>query len=186
MTIAPKELKKDFLRELASIPGGEAAAYCFTCGACSGICPVSRASQSFDPRKIVHMVSLGLEEQLVAGEMIWECSQCESCVPVCPQEVAPAKVIAALREMARRRGLVTKERLFEWGKLAVVDSEHCVACLTCVRVCPFGAPRVVKDGYAVIDENLCRACGICVIECPAQTIKLKKAPEETVGHFQDA
>ncbi len=132
------------------------------------------------------MAALGLEDRLLSGGLVWECSQCESCVSVCPQEVAPAKVIAALREMARQRGLVTKERLFEWGKLAVVDPEHCVACLTCVRVCPFSAPRVVKEGYAVIDETLCRACGICVVECPAQTIKLKKAPEEMTGAFSDA
>jgi len=133
--------------------------------------------EAFDPRKIVHMVALGMEEQLMEGEIIWACSQCQSCIPVCPQNVRCADVIKALREEAKKRKTVDEDRLEDLGQFAVVDGGKCVACLTCVRLCPFGAPEIIDEGYAVIKPELCHACGICVLECPAEAIRLAPSLE---------
>ena len=54
---------------------------------------------------------------------------------------------------------------------AKVDQERCASCLICVRVCPYGVPRINKDGVSEIDEALCRGCGICAAECPAKAIR---------------
>ena len=54
----------------------------------------------------------------------------------------------------------------------------CVACLTCVRVCPWQIPRIDQGGVAKIDVRQCRACGICVAECPAQAIVLNQSEDE--------
>jgi heterodisulfide reductase subunit A2 len=55
---------------------------------------------------------------------------------------------------------------------AVVDPDLCVACLACVRVCPFGAPFINKEGISEIVPAKCRGCGICPSECPARAITL--------------
>jgi len=53
-----------------------------------------------------------------------------------------------------------------------VDTDKCAACLVCVRVCPYGVPRINEDGVSEIDEATCRGCGICASECPAKAIEL--------------
>ncbi|MBI4688093.1 MAG: FAD-dependent oxidoreductase [Nitrospirae bacterium] len=69
--------------------------------------------------------------------------------------------IEALKEAGRCRGC---------GSGAVVDTSKCMACLTCQRVCPYGAPKVTA--WSEIDPARCQACGLCAPECPAQAISM--------------
>ena len=55
---------------------------------------------------------------------------------------------------------------------ATVDEDLCAACLVCVKSCPYGVPRINRDGVSEIDAALCHGCGVCVAECPARAITL--------------
>jgi len=59
-------------------------------------------------------------------------------------------------------------RCMSCGGGAEVLIDKCVACLTCLRVCPFDIP-VVTD-VARIESTLCQACGMCIADCPANAI----------------
>ncbi len=63
---------------------------------------------------------------------------------------------------------------------AAVDETKCAACLTCLRVCPFGVPAV--DDIAVMASEMCQACGLCAVECPAMAISIKRFK---VGDIKD-
>jgi len=67
----------------------------------------------------------------------------------------------ARAEAARCRGC---------GGGAMVDQTKCMACLTCMRICPYGAP--VVEAYSTIRPEYCQACGLCAPECPAQAISM--------------
>ncbi len=73
-------------------------------------------------------------------------------------------------------GFTEKEALEEAGRCrgcgggAVVDQKKCMACLTCLRVCPYGAP--VVEAYSTIRSEYCQACGLCAPECPAEAISM--------------
>jgi formate dehydrogenase beta subunit len=69
--------------------------------------------------------------------------------------------LEALEEAGRCRGC---------GGGAVVDQKKCMACLTCMRICPYGAP--VVEAYSTIRLDYCQACGLCAPECPAQAISM--------------
>ena len=69
---------------------------------------------------------------------------------------------------------------------ARVDPERCASCLICVRVCPYGVPRINKEGVSEIDEALCRGCGICAAECPAKAIELNWYEDDQVMSKVDA
>jgi heterodisulfide reductase subunit A-like polyferredoxin len=69
---------------------------------------------------------------------------------------------------------------------AKVDQDRCASCLICVRACPYGVPRINKDGVSEIDEALCRGCGICAGECPAKVIQLNWYEDDQVMSKVDA
>jgi NADPH-dependent glutamate synthase beta subunit-like oxidoreductase/coenzyme F420-reducing hydrogenase delta subunit len=70
---------------------------------------------------------------------------------------------------------------------AKVDTEKCVSCLTCVRVCPLGIPTTSKMGEITIDAYLCQACGVCVLECPVRAIDINLGSRgEIAQHIEEA
>jgi ferredoxin len=75
----------------------------------------------------------------------------------------------AAREAQRCLGCTTGARL---------DREKCASCLTCMRVCPHGAPMVKVGGYVYFDAEACHACGACASQCPAQAIHIEGHSEE--------
>ena len=56
-------------------------------------------------------------------------------------------------------------------RLAQVGRE-CVACGTCVKVCPRTAIRVASGATARVDGALCVGCGRCAKVCPADVIDM--------------
>jgi NADPH-dependent glutamate synthase beta subunit-like oxidoreductase len=106
LTVTKNDLKHQFKFEVTAMPGGEVASRCFDCGTCAGVCPVSEAEPAFDPRRIIHMIKMGLKDRLLGSEAIWYCSNCDTCAFVCPQEVQFSTVVHVLREMAVKEGYV--------------------------------------------------------------------------------
>jgi heterodisulfide reductase subunit C len=84
--------------------------FCVTCGMCSSSCPVS-GIDGFDPRKLVRMVSLGLDDQVIEARWPWICTMCAKCEHVCPMEInIPAMVrnIRGLRDREKVPGILHK------------------------------------------------------------------------------
>jgi heterodisulfide reductase subunit C len=78
--------------------------YCFQCGVCSGSCPTVDRME-YGPRRIMHMVRLGLVEQALRSKDIWMCVSCFSCTARCPQGIQIADVMSVLRNISLSRGL---------------------------------------------------------------------------------
>lgn len=55
----------------------------------------------------------------------------------------------------------------------MVDKNKCIACGTCVQMCPVGAISFDENGLATIDPNKCIKCGTCEVACPVQAIKIE-------------
>lgn len=129
--------------------------------------------------------------------------------PVAVDEV-PEDVTAKLKKAPRRRMPVVDsgERLKDFREVetgleegdarceasrcllcasgAKYSQLKCIACLTCVRVCPYDAPRADKDGLVGIDPVRCQACGICFTQCPTKAIDLTVMSEADIEARIDA
>lgn len=57
---------------------------------------------------------------------------------------------------------------------AVLESDKCVACGCCRKVCPVKAIEIYKGIVAEVDADKCVGCGRCAEECPASLITLKE------------
>ncbi len=56
------------------------------------------------------------------------------------------------------------------GKAEINFTGQCVRCLTCFRVCPYGA--ISLNSKVTVDPQACEGCGICAAECPRFAIKI--------------
>ena len=84
------------------------------------------------------------------------------------------EVIAQGKAAAARAATVLGQaEMLVGGEVAVVDAERCVACLTCVRTCPYGVPRINEEGVAHIDPAACHGCGNCASACPRKLIEVQ-------------
>jgi heterodisulfide reductase subunit A2 len=74
---------------------------------------------------------------------------------------------------ARTATVLSQAEIMVGGEVAVVDAERCVACLTCVRTCPYGVPQINQDGVVYIDPAACQGCGSCAAACPRKLIQVQ-------------
>ncbi|WP_448384020.1 4Fe-4S dicluster domain-containing protein [Desulfosoma sp.] len=155
---------------------------CFTCGSCAVECPVNRATNRLDPRRLVWMANLGLMDELIRLPDIWLCLGCRKCSHVCPMTVKPAALIAFLRWEALREGLFSPELAEERRRLqdhlhrqrAAVVRE--LLAETAQRRAPqeLSQPRTPGASwkpFAVFHDHetgisSCFACGECSNACP--------------------
>ncbi|MFZ5632427.1 MAG: FAD-dependent oxidoreductase [Bacillota bacterium] len=86
-------------------------------------------------------------------------------------------IIQGKAAAGRAATVLGRKSLESRGITAVVDQEKCAACLTCVRLCPYSAPKIVNH-RAQIEAVLCQGCGTCAGECPNKAIKLQGYSDE--------
>ena len=61
---------------------------------------------------------------------------------------------------------------------AIVDREYCVACGTCVKVCPLQIIQIEQGVFAKINSDKCVGCGKCANACPASIINIENMEVE--------
>jgi NADPH-dependent glutamate synthase beta subunit-like oxidoreductase/coenzyme F420-reducing hydrogenase delta subunit len=95
-----------------------------------------------------------------------------SSVDVVPPERRVKDFSELDRAYTEAEALAEAKRCLACTTGALVDEQKCAACLTCVRICPFGVATV--DKTAIMPAEKCQACGLCAAYCPAAAIALKR------------
>lgn len=105
-TVDLEKADPDFKNEVAAKIGLQEIKPCYACGSCTGVCPVREVVDDFDPRRLIHMIILGLREEVLSSDLIWFCCQCNSCYFVCPQGIRFSRIAAELQKTAIAEGFV--------------------------------------------------------------------------------
>ena len=108
-TIELSRMDPDFKNEIAEKIGLQEIKPCYSCGSCTGVCPVREVVDDFDPRRLIHMIILGLRDQVLSSDLIWFCCQCNSCFFVCPQGIRFSRIATELQQMAIAEGYVDND-----------------------------------------------------------------------------
>ena len=80
----------------------------------------------------------------------------------------------------RAATILSKKTMVVGGQVSQVDVRKCVSCLTCVKVCPYGAPEVSRangKNRVEIQAAKCMGCGSCARSAPQRRSSLQ--------HFMD-
>lgn len=59
-------------------------------------------------------------------------------------------------------------------KKAIVNINECVACGSCVKMCPLNLISIEQGVFAKINTDKCVGCGKCAKVCPASVIEIQK------------
>ena len=104
---------------------------CFTCGTCSGGCPLtgmeSSKDEGLDARKVIRMAAFGMDQAVIDSHFVWFCTGCQRCVKACPT------------------GAITGPR----SQAHNLDQDKCIKCRSCYEVCRFDAVA----GDAIVVES---------------------------------
>ena len=96
----------ELIEKVTDVPGGESFGWCYQCGQCTPVCPVNTVGD-YGPRRIFRRVQTG--QDLFESADLWQCTQCNNCLRVCPKEVDMMKIIPAIREQAVLESKVPEE-----------------------------------------------------------------------------
>jgi len=116
----------------------------------------------------------------MADEGIYVCGTAHS-----PKLISES-ISQAMAAASRAARFLSQGEVLLSAVTAKVDQEHCASCLICVRVCPYGVPRINRDGVSEIDAALCHGCGTCAAECPAKVIQLNWYEDDQLMSKLDA
>jgi heterodisulfide reductase subunit C len=106
--VSSEEYRKDFLKEVMKMPGGDNILECIQCGTCAGGCP-ARFAMDYSPMQIIKMINLGMRKEVLQSSTIWLCSVCYTCATRCPRNVSFTNLMMSLRNKAIRENVVKND-----------------------------------------------------------------------------
>ncbi|QLA16812.1 (Fe-S)-binding protein [Desulfolutivibrio sulfoxidireducens] len=87
----------EFMGKVAELlPNGGNLNLCLTCGLCVSGCPAA-GLEDMDPRKLLRMAAMGLDEEITSTPWVWMCTMCFRCSTVCPMQVDIPSLVYQLR-----------------------------------------------------------------------------------------
>lgn len=88
---------------------GVAVSACYQCKKCSSGCPITFA-MDYLPHQLIHMIQMGLKEEVLKSATIWVCASCETCTTRCPNDIDIAKIMDVVRMVSLKSGLPAGEK----------------------------------------------------------------------------
>lgn len=84
---------------------------CIQCGVCTGGCPSGRRT-AWRVRTLIRRAQLGMREEALSDDELWDCTTCYTCQERCPRGVTSTDFIRIIRNIAFEEGYARKNHLY--------------------------------------------------------------------------
>ncbi len=131
-----------------------------------------------DSEQLAKMLKVPLEENhffLEAHVKLRPVDFATDGVFVCGSAHWPADISESISQSnaaaSRASTIISKEMLEVEGSTAEVNTDLCVGCEACIKICPYSA--ISKDeetDTVVVNKVVCKGCGVCGASCPQNAI----------------
>ncbi|MDR0198707.1 MAG: CoB--CoM heterodisulfide reductase subunit C [Methanomassiliicoccaceae archaeon] len=143
----------DFTAEIAT-NGGASVMLCFQCGTCTASCPSGKVT-AYRTRKLMRAAQLGLKDETMNSEDLWQCTTCYTCSERCPRDVQIVDVVTAIRNIAVANGKLYEGHKKVAGTLIktghTVDNNDKIKALRKELGLPENPPTVIANPAAKAD-----------------------------------
>lgn len=101
---------------------------CIQCGGCVGSCPSGRRT-AWRIKKIFRRAQMGLKEDALKDDALWDCTTCYTCFERCPRKVPTTDAVRVIRNLAFRSGVANPRHLavcgylFKFGHAVPINDE---------------------------------------------------------------
>jgi heterodisulfide reductase subunit C len=102
---------EQFKQEVLRLAGAEVLT-CIQCGTCSASCPTAHLMNP-SIRMLVKLCLEGKKEEALHNDTLWLCTSCLLCTVRCPRSIRPKAVVSALKDIAEREGVKSKDASYE-------------------------------------------------------------------------
>ena len=102
---------EQFKQEVLRLAGVEVLT-CIQCGTCSASCPTAHLMNP-SIRMLVKLCLEGKKEEALHNDTLWLCTSCLLCTVRCPRSIRPKAVVSALKDIAEREGIKSKDASYE-------------------------------------------------------------------------
>lgn len=85
---------------------GDNAIDCLTCGICLSRCSWYDGEGGPNPRRMVRMAQLGLDNLLAQSTMIWDCMICNHCTTACPMGIKMSDIVRIARGLPQAEAIL--------------------------------------------------------------------------------
>ncbi len=100
--VSPEDVDNTFKQDIMDA-GADTVALCYQCGTCTGSCPSGKRTP-YRIRSIIRKSLMGLRNEVLTDDTIWECVTCYACQERCPRGVAIVDVVKIIRNMQSHAG----------------------------------------------------------------------------------
>jgi heterodisulfide reductase subunit C2 len=118
-----RELHRQFVEDVMSMPGGRKIQICQQCGTCTGSCPTSYL-MDYGPREVIAAFRAGMIDRVVKSNTIWLCTSCYYCTVRCPAGIKITDLMYELKRMAIKYDLAPKGSKNPAMTKIFIDSVH--------------------------------------------------------------
>jgi heterodisulfide reductase subunit C len=87
-----------------SVTETDNASLCYQCSKCSAGCPLAEEMDLL-PHQVIHLLSLGQEDEVLRSNTMWMCAGCYTCATRCPNDIDITTVMDEARAKAIEKGI---------------------------------------------------------------------------------
>ena len=87
-----------------SVTETDNASLCYQCSKCSAGCPLAEEMDLL-PHQVIHLLSLGQEDEVLRSNTMWMCAGCYTCATRCPNDIDITTVMDEARAKAIAKGI---------------------------------------------------------------------------------